>query len=116
MEKIGVSANALVKISSKRSKDQVPAESSETIVINNPCKIIISISNVFTFFIAELTEEEQTDLANRASTLSHFWYNINHTITSSPDGAMLRDMAVLDLLFDDPPPELEDNVEERIVR
>ena len=64
-----------------------------------------------------MSDEEQMIVARKANELAQFWYHIQHTVSSSQDGSMLRDMAMLELLSNGPPPTLdEDNLEERKVR
>ncbi len=64
----------------------------------------------------ELSDEEQLIVARKTNELAQFWYHIPHSVSSSQDGSMLRDMAMIELLSNIPPPStLDDNIEERKV-
>ena len=59
--------------------------------------------------------EEEEELTKRTNYLNHFWYDIQRVVSSSQDGSMMRDMAMLDYLFDSPPTDNGSNEEERKV-
>ena len=51
-------------------------------------------------------------MAQRTMELESFWLNLSHIVSSSPDGSMMRNMALSQLVSPSPPIETEDNIEE----
>ena len=64
------------------------------------------------YVAVELSEEEQATMAQRTMELESFWLSLAHIIPSSPDGSMVRNMALSQLVSPSPPIETDDNIEE----